>query len=104
MDCDVRKLGSVTEVAKAMNVTEKTLNRRIDAAYQKTAKQFLSEKLIERSNAILEQHSIDEVAYKCGYASTSSYSRAFKRVTQFSPSEYVEAAVGSDSYENSQNV
>jgi len=103
-DCDVRKLSSVTEAAKAMNVTEKTLNRRIDAAYQKTAKQFLSEKLIERSKAMLEQHSIDEVADKCGYASTSSYSRAFKRVTDFSPSEYVEADRVSDSYENGQNV
>lgn len=103
-DCDVRKLSSVTEAAKAMNVTEKTLNRRIDAAYQKTAKQFLSEKLIERSKAMLEQHSIDEVAHKCGYASTSSYSRAFKRVMEVSPSEYVEAAKVSDLYENSQNV
>ena len=103
-DCDVRKLSSVTEAAKAMNVTEKTLNRRIDAAYQKTAKQFLSEKLIERSKEMLEQHSIDEVAYKCGYASTSSYSRAFRRVTDFSPSEYVEADWVSDSYQNGQNV
>ena len=104
VDCAVRKLSSVTEAAKAMNVTEKTLNRRIDAAYQKTAKQFLSEKLIERSKEMLEQHGIDEVAHKCGYASTSSYSRAFKRVTEVSPSEYVEAARVRDSDKNSQNV
>lgn len=86
--CELSQLNSVTQAADAMNVTERSFNRRVQAIYQKTTKQLLKEKLIERSKILLTAHSISDVAMQCGYASVSSFSRAFKSVTGANPTEF----------------
>jgi AraC family transcriptional regulator len=43
---------------------------------------------IERAKALLPEHSVTDVALAVGFAETSSFSTAFRRVTGVSPSEF----------------
>lgn len=85
--CPLPQLQNVPEAANALHLTEKTFSRKVQTLYQTTPKRLLREQLIKRSIALLEKETVEHVALQCGYANTSSYTRAFKAVMGHPPTD-----------------
>lgn len=78
-----------SEIAVALNLTEKTLQRRLkdeDSSYQ----QILEETRCELAQQYLREPKISvcEVTFRLGFSDQSSFTRAFKRWTGVSPGEF----------------
>ena len=78
---------TIDDVAKQLSFSVRTLNRRL-ADEGTTYRSVLEKYKLERSLHLLSQsdHSITEIAYQLGFSDISTFSRAFKRWTGFSPS------------------
>jgi AraC-like DNA-binding protein len=77
------------DVALALNLTEKTLQRRLkdeDSSYQKILEETrcdLAQQYLREPNV-----SVCEVTFRLGFSDQSSFTRAFKRWTGVSPGEF----------------
>ncbi|MCQ2584006.1 MAG: helix-turn-helix transcriptional regulator [Treponema sp.] len=56
----------------------------------KSLKQFILERKMEEAKALLSDstRTVSEIAYSLGFSDNHNFSRAFKKVTGQSPSEY----------------
>ncbi len=79
----------VEEVAKELGMTGRTLNRRLKKVTT-NFRSLLERYRLERSIRYLTTSSISVtiIAQRLGFADVTSFSRAFKRWTQLSPSQY----------------
>jgi len=80
----------VKQVAQALNVSRRTLDRRFAAALNRTIGDELKRVRLQLAQARLsdDSQSISEVARSCGYSTASAFSRAFHQNTSRWPSEY----------------
>lgn len=80
---------SQAEVARALAMSPRTLNRRLAAADTSYA-QLLEQTRRELAASYLRrtEYSVSEIAYLLGFAEVSSFNRAFRRWTGAPPSEF----------------
>lgn len=80
----------VGEYAKELNVTANTLNQTVKEVLGKTAKELISEKIIQESKKQLKYTTddISEIAYSIGFEEPTHFIRFFKKHTSMTPKEY----------------
>jgi AraC-like DNA-binding protein len=80
---------SQEDVADILNVSARTLQRKLGDSGT-TFKEILDESRHEMALAYLSspQHSVNEITYLLGFSCTSSFTRAFRRWTGLSPSDW----------------
>ena len=80
----------VKEMAKFMNVSISTLNRRFQQYLYMTPQKLIYQLKIAKACELLESSmlNVSEIAHRCGYDSSAAFSRSFKTVKSVSPMEY----------------
>ena len=78
----------VSQMFKKLNITRSTLFRRINDRFNCTPYQLLKSRRLELAHKMLvgKKGSISEIAYAVGFHSVSTFSRAFSKKYQISPS------------------
>ncbi|PPD42673.1 MAG: AraC family transcriptional regulator [Methylocystis sp.] len=78
------------QLARALNVSERTLHRRLKEATGETPKHFLDRVRFEAARMLLEttQNSVKQLASASGYADETSFRRAFRRYAGMTPGAY----------------
>ncbi|MFJ3055334.1 GlxA family transcriptional regulator [Herbaspirillum sp. NPDC087042] len=81
---------TATELALALNMSERTLHRRIKRITEESPKEFIIRVRIETACVLLEVPgtSVKQVALKCGYKEEGSFRRAFTQLTGKTPAQY----------------
>ncbi|RIX40508.1 MAG: helix-turn-helix domain-containing protein [Rhodocyclales bacterium GT-UBC] len=81
---------TATGLAKALNLSERTLHRRFKALTNESPKEFITRVRIETACVLLETPgaSVKQVALKCGYGDETSFRRAFVQLTGKTPIDY----------------
>ncbi|QGW87102.1 helix-turn-helix domain-containing protein [Enterobacter asburiae] len=81
---------TVEQLARALNMTTRTLHRKMAEEMNESPKNFLTRMRIEKAMRLLEQpgYAITEIASACGYADDTAFRRAFTGVTGMSPGQY----------------
>lgn len=80
----------MSTLANELDVSERTLIRRFQAALDQTPLRYLQSLRIEVARGLFEAGdlSIEEVAVKVGYSDVSSFCRLFKERVGLSPGAY----------------
>ena len=80
----------VTWYAKQMDCSKRTLNRICQRMMGKTAKAFLSERVVIEAKRLLayEADSVNEVAEKLGFGATTNFVRYFRNETGVTPQAF----------------
>lgn len=80
----------VGEYARKLNVSANTLNQTVKETLGKTAKELLSEKIIQEAKKLLKYTALDisEIAYSIGFEEPTHFIRFFKKQTLKTPGEY----------------
>jgi len=83
------RLLTAAETAAELNMSERTLHRRLEQRGLKFG-QLRDQMLVQRARALLDNTtlSVAQIAEQLGFAETSSFSRAFKRLSDIAPAEY----------------
>lgn len=83
---------TVEQLAAALNMTTRTLNRKMVALVQESPKNFITRVRIESATLLLESpgKTISQVATACGYSDETAFRRAFTHVMGMSPGIYRE--------------
>ncbi|MBQ7631750.1 MAG: tetratricopeptide repeat protein [Paludibacteraceae bacterium] len=82
---------TVEKIAETLYMTPKTLNRKVMDITGISTKQYLLLVQLEQARRILVQEpetSILDVSLRCGFENANTFSSAFKRVYNISPSEF----------------
>lgn len=81
---------TVEQLARALNMTTRTLHRKMAEEMNESPKNFLTRMRIEKAMRLLEQpgNVIGQIAEACGYADDTAFRRAFAGVTGMSPGQY----------------
>ncbi|MCK5155954.1 MAG: helix-turn-helix transcriptional regulator [Spirochaetales bacterium] len=87
---DLGKAVTTTIVAKELGISESNLHKQFKKAIGISPGKYLREVKINYACSILEARklSVTETAAHCGFDSVYSFSRTFKKVTGFSPSQF----------------
>jgi transcriptional regulator GlxA family with amidase domain len=90
MTSHITKSVAIDDLASAMHVSYRTLNRRFLDITGMTPLTYLHALKIERAKELLESTSgdFDTITSKVGYEDVSSFRRLFKRSTGLSPAQY----------------
>ncbi|MBR2166809.1 MAG: AraC family transcriptional regulator, partial [Paludibacteraceae bacterium] len=87
---------TVEKIAEKLCMTPKTLNRKVMELTGISTKQYLLFIQLEHSRELLLQQepelSITEVSLRCGFENANTFSTAFKRVYNLSPTEFRQQA------------
>lgn len=77
-------------LAGALNLSERTLHRRLKSLTNESPKGFITRVRIEMACVLLDTPgaSIKQVALKCGYSEETSFRRAFGQLTGMTPADY----------------
>jgi AraC-like DNA-binding protein len=80
----------IADAADYASISMDTLGRLVHEVFHVTPKQLLMKKRIDKACELLEStdQSITEVAYSCGYADHSAFTRQFKSATHVTPNQY----------------
>ncbi|GLY42674.1 AraC family transcriptional regulator [Amycolatopsis sp. NBRC 101858] len=81
---------TVAELARRSGVGERTFLRRFSAATGTTPHRWLTERRLDRAQALLEEGrlSVEDIATACGYASAAALRHQFSRLRGTSPTSY----------------
>ncbi|UOX85151.1 helix-turn-helix domain-containing protein [Amycolatopsis sp. FBCC-B4732] len=81
---------TVAELARRSGLGERTFLRRFSAATGTTPHRWLTERRLDRAQALLEEGglSVEDIATACGYASAAALRHQFTRLRGTSPSSY----------------
>ncbi len=79
------------EVAKVANLSVSAFCRFFKLRTRKTFSQFVNEFRISVAckKLLLDDFSISEICYEVGFTNLSNFNRQFKKITGFTPSEYI---------------
>jgi AraC-like DNA-binding protein len=89
---------SFENIADHLHVSPRTLNRRLKAngtTYKEIVSDIRKRQAVEYLSG--NNFSIDEIAYRLGYKEPSNFSKAFRKWTGFSPSQYRDKYLSFDS-------
>lgn len=77
-------------LAKALNLSERTLHRRLKQLCNESPKAFITRVRIETACMLLNMPKVNikEITTKCGYSEESSFRRAFIHITGRTPLDY----------------
>lgn len=83
---------TVEELAEALNMTTRTLNRKMKALIQESPKEFITRVRIETASVLLESpgKTISQIANACGYGDDTAFRRAFSAIMGMSPGRFRE--------------
>nr|WP_234016661.1 helix-turn-helix domain-containing protein [Pseudomonas palleroniana] len=78
------------ELAKTLNLSERTLHRRLKKLTNESPKELITRVRIETACVLLQTPgaSVKQVALKCGYNEDTSFRRAFIQLTGMTPADY----------------
>ncbi|WP_458022597.1 GlxA family transcriptional regulator [Kosakonia sp. BK9b] len=81
---------TVEQLAAALNMTTRTLNRKMAALIQESPKAFITRVRIENAAMLLSMpaKSVLQVALACGYKDETAFRRAFSALMGMSPGSY----------------
>lgn len=81
------------DLASAVNMSERSLNRKLKALTGETPKQMLRSVRLQHSSKLLRETdmSVSEISYVCGFGDTSYFARIFKAHFSKTPLEYKKA-------------
>ncbi|WP_029149109.1 GlxA family transcriptional regulator [Methylophilus sp. 5] len=81
---------TATGLAKAVNLSERTLHRRLKDLTNESPKQFITRVRIETACVLLETPgaSIKQIALQCGYTEETAFRRAFTKLIGMTPVDY----------------
>jgi AraC-like DNA-binding protein len=83
---------TLAELTSIAQLSVAQLERHCKRIYQLTPRQMIHKaRLGEASRLLLEDLSITEIAQRCGYTDHSAFSRQFRALTGFSPTQYRES-------------
>lgn len=87
------------DIAEKLSVSQHNISQTLSLKFGLNYYDYLNEFRINEAKKILssgdaEKFTLLHIAYECGFNSKSSFNRAFKKITGFTPSEFI----------NSQNV
>ncbi|MFC3149429.1 helix-turn-helix domain-containing protein [Litoribrevibacter euphylliae] len=84
------------DIAAALNMSERTLQRRFQSCFQQTASAYVRQYRLEKAKRALtiEGRSIGEAAYIAGYNHSSNFVNAFKKHVGMTPSEFLKVHQG----------
>lgn len=90
LSSDLGQNRSVSELAKAVQITPEHGIRLFEQAYQETPKEFRKRLTLERAAHMLSRtdQSITSIALDAGYGSLEAFTRAFKKAFQVTPTDY----------------
>lgn len=77
-------------LASALNLSDRTLHRRLKELSNESPKAFITRVRIETACVLLETPgaSVKQVAAKCGYSEETAFRRAFSQQTGMTPADY----------------
>lgn len=86
----IRSEFSVEDLAREMNLTSRTLQRRIHAITGLNTVRFIRRIRIEYASRLIAEHQADisEAAYESGFSSLSYFTRAFREVKGTTPTDF----------------
>lgn len=81
---------SINELARLCGMSISTFQRTFYTVFKQTpAKYILAQRMLKAKKLLADKNKrISEIAYDCGYQSTSTFNRLFKKSFNFSPSEF----------------
>ncbi|MFE0027626.1 GlxA family transcriptional regulator [Amycolatopsis sp. NPDC059021] len=81
---------TVAELARRSGLGERTFLRRFSAATGTTPHRWLTERRLDRAQALLEEGrlSVEDIAVACGYASAAALRHQFTRLRSTTPTAY----------------
>jgi len=83
---------TVEQLAEALNMTTRTLNRKMKALLQESPKRFITRVRMETASLLLESpgRTLSQIANACGYADETAFRRAFITVMGVTPGSFRE--------------
>lgn len=83
---------SVSDYADILNVSPKTLAKRLQSEYAQTPSQVIQGRLMLEAKRLLRfgENSVKEIAYELGFEDPSYFTRFFKKHSSVSPTLYAE--------------
>jgi AraC-like DNA-binding protein len=86
---------TLSELTRLAGISVAQLERYCKRVFQLTPRQMIQKVRLEHAHRLLQTDMpITEVALQCGYTDHSAFTRQFKELTGFTPSQYRQAAVG----------
>ena len=84
-------LAGVEQVAEKMNTSTATFRRRLQSITGEQPKSYITAIQMQKAVQLLKDHtiSVNDVALQCGFKEVSSFTRAFKRVYDLTPKQFV---------------
>lgn len=81
---------TVKQLAAALNMTSRTLNRKMKTLIQESPKDFITRVRIETASVLLESpgKTISQIANICGYSDETAFRRAFSAMMGMSPGSF----------------
>lgn len=81
---------SIAELARLCGMSISTFQRTFDSVFEQTPAKYILEQRMLKAKKMLRNKNkrISEIAYDCGYQSTSTFNRLFKKSFNLSPSEF----------------
>ena len=84
---------TIPELAVDTNTTLHNLSYILNTHLNKSFPDFINEFRVNEAIQLLksvkfENHTIESIGYECGFGSKTSFNKAFKKVTNLTPSEY----------------
>ena len=81
---------NITELAKISHISEVYLRRLFNAEFDMSPKQYVTSLRISKAQQLLSSTDapVSSIAERCGFSSVYHFSRAFKLVTGYTPTEY----------------
>ena len=81
---------TISELAQLCGMSISTFQRTFQSVFKQTpSKYMLEQKLIKAKEMLTDKDKrISEIAYDCGFQSTSTFNRVFKKYFKFSPTDF----------------
>lgn len=81
---------TATELARHLNLSERTMHRRLKDLTNESPKELITRVRIETACVLLQRPgaSIKQVALQCGYSEDTAFRRAFGQLTGMTPADY----------------
>jgi len=81
---------SIVEFATLCGMSISTFQRKFNTVFEQTPTQYILEKRMLKAKEMLanKNNRISEIAYECGYQSTSTFNRLFKKSFGLSPTKF----------------